>query len=342
MVADAGRRAVWQSRDMRPPRRLLLPSPALRPLVQVYMVVDDHLPTGERHVSLPEHTAHLTFHAGRNWEVGADGLLVPMPQAQLSGLTLTPTHILSSGPVRAMRVELYPWAARQLFGWSFPDAPLDLSAGAAGPQVARMARAICSALSADDPETAIGLVDDWLLRLATERAQLAGPGVQAALLLYDTWGQQRVADLAQTLDVSARTLERQFQQEVGVAPKTLARLIRFEMSSIQLNRDPAMSLATLAYDMGFSDQAHLTREFRSLGGLTPGAFARMSELRGQQDEPLREFDVLMLTRPGGAPDPPQLLARGLAADEGVDALMFPPLPGSRLSHFYNPQGEGAP
>lgn len=316
-------------REMRPPRRLLLPSPALRPLVQVYMVVDDDLASDERHVSLPEHTAHLTFHAGSNWEVGAGGLLVPMPQAQLSGLSLTPLHIVSSGPVRAMRVELYPWAARQLFGWSFPDAPLDLLAGAAGPQAAAMARAIGGALSADDPDTAVGLVDGWLLRLAADRAQLAGPGMQAALQLYDSWGQLRVGDLAQTQGVSPRTLERQFQQEVGVGPKTLGRLIRFEMSSIVLNRDPAMSLATLAHDMGFSDQAHLTREFRSLGGLTPGAYARMSERRGQHEEPVRDFDVLMLTRPGREVDPQQLLSRSL------DDHPFPPLPGSGLSHLYN-------
>lgn len=328
MVADAGRRAVWQSRRMRPPRRLLLPSPALRPLVQVYMVVDENLVSEERHVSLPEHTAHLTFHAGRNWEVGAGGLLTPMPQAQLSGLSLTPTQIVSSGPVRAMRVELYPWAARQLFGWSFPDAPLDLSAGAAGPQAAAMARAIGRALSADDPETALGLVDEWLLRLAADQTEMAGPGVQAALQLYDSWGQLRVADLAQTQDVSPRTLERQFQQEVGVGPKTLSRLIRFEMSSIVLNRDPAMSLATLAHDMGFSDQAHLTREFRSLGGLTPGAYARMSELRGQKEAPVRDFELLMLTRPGREFDPLQLLPQSLGG------RMVPP-PGSPLSDFYN-------
>lgn len=268
---------LWHSGAMM--HRLVLPAPPLRPLVQMYGLSDHDHPQAERHVFLPEQTAHLTFFSGRSWTLGAGGQLTPVAQASLEGLVTVPAQLYSEGPVRALRADLYPWAARQLFGWSYPDPPLDLRSGAAGPEAARAARAISAALGARDDETALGLLDDWLCSLADQRGWTPGAGVRAAAQLYHSGGQRRVAELASGLGLSPRTLERQFVQEVGIGAKTLARLIRFEAAHNTLNFDPSTPLAALAYDLGFADQAHLTREFRALGGLTPGAFARFIEAR---------------------------------------------------------------
>lgn len=261
------------------PRRMLVPAPALRPLVQMYRIVEGTTPHTERHMLLPEHTAHLIVHSGGTWVLGPGGIATPLPLATLSGLTLTPAPLLSGGPTRALWAELYPWAARQLLGWSYPDPPLDLGAGAGGPALALTVRAVSAALAAADWDTAVGLLEGWLLARAAQTARAAGPGVRAAVRLYHSVGQARVADLAAELGLSARTLERQFAQEVGIGAKSLARLIRFETAHNLLSDDPETPLATLAYDLGFSDQAHLTREFRALGGLTPGAYARLSRGR---------------------------------------------------------------
>lgn len=267
------------------PRRLILPPPLLRPLVRVYWLLDESAPRAESHVFMPEHTAHLDFHAGRSWTLGKGKLLTPLPTATLSGLVTEPTSLVSEGPVRALRAELYPWAARQLFGWSYPDPTLDLPGGAAGSGAARTARGIAAALAARDDETAVGLLNGWLLALLAQSGREPGAGVRAAVQLYHGGGQLRVAELAQAQDLSPRTLERQFAQEVGIGAKTLGRLIRFETAHNTLAHDPQTPLAALAYDLGFSDQAHLTREFRNLGGLTPGTFARLSE--GRSQDPFR-------------------------------------------------------
>ncbi|WP_110886841.1 helix-turn-helix domain-containing protein [Deinococcus yavapaiensis] len=274
-------------------RRLILPPPALRSLVQVYWLMDEHLSQAEQHVFLPEQLAHLTFSSGRSWVIGAGGVLTLLPPATLEGLVTAPTRLFSEGAVRTLRAELYPWAARQLFGWSYPDAALDLLAGAAGSGAARTARAIQAALVARDDEAALALLSDWLLALASGRqaaragrAWTAGEGVRAAVRLYHSGGQRRVAELASESELSPRTLERLFVQEVGVGAKTLARLIRFETAHNALAQGPQTPLVTLAHDLGFSDQAHLTREFRALGGLTPATFARLSDARNQKSAEL--------------------------------------------------------
>ena len=66
--------------------------------------------------------------------------------------------------------------------------------------------------------------------------------------------------------------------EVGVNAKTLARLIRFEEVRNRLWLEPKVSLAQLAYELGFADQAHLTREFRALSYMTPRTFGQFVQL----------------------------------------------------------------
>lgn len=99
----------------------------------------------------------------------------------------------------------------------------------------------------------------------------------------------KMAELAEELGVSTRTLERQFLQEVGIGAKTLSRLIRFEAAYNTLSYAPQTPLVSLAYETGFADQAHLTREFRALGGLTPGHLARLARGRLQPEFEGSEF-----------------------------------------------------
>ena len=79
--------------------------------------------------------------------------------------------------------------------------------------------------------------------------------------------------LSPGLGVSERQLRRRFDQTVGYGPKTLDRVLRFQRF---VSRDAAIAggderLARLAADLGYSDQAHLTRDCVALSGLTPSA-----------------------------------------------------------------------
>ena len=83
----------------------------------------------------------------------------------------------------------------------------------------------------------------------------------------------RVGPLSPGLGVSERQLRRRFDQTVGYGPKTLDRVLRFQRF---VSRDAAIAggderLARLAADLGYSDQAHLTRDCVALSGLTPSA-----------------------------------------------------------------------
>jgi AraC-like DNA-binding protein len=96
----------------------------------------------------------------------------------------------------------------------------------------------------------------------------------ASAFARDEGDRVRLSELTATLGLSERTLRRRCENAFGYGPKTLQRILRFQHFLRLLRRSAAPRLAELAAASGFADQAHLTREVRRLGGLTPTAFAK--------------------------------------------------------------------
>jgi AraC-like DNA-binding protein len=108
------------------------------------------------------------------------------------------------------------------------------------------------------------------------RARIAGDGamdasiVLAARALFND-RHQTIDRLADQLGWSPRRLHRRFVDACGYGPKMLQRILRLQRT-IRLTRAagrPSRSLAGLAREAGFADQAHMNRDFRALTGFTP-------------------------------------------------------------------------
>lgn len=82
----------------------------------------------------------------------------------------------------------------------------------------------------------------------------------------------RVAQLCQEFELGERTLQRLVRRRVGLSPKWLIQRRRLQEASVRL-RDKPGSLADVAAGLGYADQPHFTRDFRSVTGMTPGEFA---------------------------------------------------------------------
>jgi AraC-like DNA-binding protein len=87
--------------------------------------------------------------------------------------------------------------------------------------------------------------------------------------LCETAGGVGVQELAGEVGWSRRHLSEQFRAEFGLAPKVAARVLRFERAVAGLKQRPTTRLADLAADLGYADQAHLTREWHALAGCSP-------------------------------------------------------------------------
>jgi transcriptional regulator GlxA family with amidase domain len=97
--------------------------------------------------------------------------------------------------------------------------------------------------------------------------------------MRESRGRTAVGALATELGWSHRRLIARFREQVGMPPKTIGRLLRFENVSRALMARPEPPLAEVAFDCGYYDQAHLNRDFRDFAGMSPGAFlaARLPE-----------------------------------------------------------------
>jgi AraC-like DNA-binding protein len=84
--------------------------------------------------------------------------------------------------------------------------------------------------------------------------------------LAETGGNLRIEELAYEVGWSRRHLAEKFRTETGLAPKAAARVIRFEGACDRLLAPHRPSLARVAAEAGYVDQAHLSRDFRDLAG----------------------------------------------------------------------------
>ena len=80
--------------------------------------------------------------------------------------------------------------------------------------------------------------------------------------------------LAARFGVSDRAVQRALARTVGHGPKWVARRVRLQEVARVLSTDAAVELADLAVSMGYADQSHLGNDFRTVVGLTPGAYQR--------------------------------------------------------------------
>jgi AraC-like DNA-binding protein len=101
---------------------------------------------------------------------------------------------------------------------------------------------------------------------------------EAARLLH-RGGMSDVGWLASSLYISERQLRRRCEAAIGVTPKVLHRILRFQRFLALAHRhdEPSSSLGRLAAEAGYADQAHLSRESLRLAGCSPRALLRESE-----------------------------------------------------------------
>lgn len=79
--------------------------------------------------------------------------------------------------------------------------------------------------------------------------------------------------IARQYGTNGRSLRRQFAKYLGLGPKQMGRVVRVQRCMRAIAQAPGRSLADLAYSAGFSDQAHFSREFKSLVGCSPQTYA---------------------------------------------------------------------
>jgi AraC-like DNA-binding protein len=188
--------------------------------------------------------------------------------AGLHGSHATTEH---DGRQHGLQVNLTPLGAFQLFGppeSGVPGQVVDLE-DVLGHDAPLLVEQI---YEAGDWDARFALLDSLLARRLARRLPVSPDVAWAWRRLTETDGRVRVGELTEELRCSRRHLTTRFREQLGLPPKALATILRFDRAVRRLRSDGGGSLGDVARDSGYYDQAHFNRDFRAFAGLTPTDF----------------------------------------------------------------------
>jgi AraC-like DNA-binding protein len=222
---------------------------------------------------LPDGCMEIVFNlADRFNRFNADGTVERQPMMLLVGQMRRHLFIEPTGRVSLLGVRFWPGGAYFFLSFiqdEIADRIIDLDL-----VWDRTAREAHSRLhDARTRDERITMIEAMLL---TRLKQFRGNGeaiLAATAALIRSGGGLAVEDLAGMMGISRRQLDRRFKTAVGLSPKLLARIIRFQRVFKELQRtDGIRSWAWLALECGYSDQPHLIRDFKAFAGTEPTSY----------------------------------------------------------------------
>jgi len=118
------------------------------------------------------------------------------------------------------------------------------------------------------------LLEMHLRQKLDQRARCDNSVLEATRRLQNSQGMLRIDALCRELQTSRVTLSRKFAEQVGLTPKTYARVVRISALMGKLAGTDQQDWAALAADFGYHDQAHLNHDFQEFCGHTPNEYLR--------------------------------------------------------------------
>jgi AraC-like DNA-binding protein len=238
----------------------------------------------------PALTSHLRSLAG--WHERADGPVArdELPGARIvlvvsfgpsmeidgrrfgsfvAGLHDGPAHTAHAGLGHGIQAYLSPLGARRLFGMPMGELTGDVVEleDLIGPTAHELAERLATA---PGWATRFDLFERAIAARVLEHEPIAPELEWAWQRLLRSGGAAPVGELAAELGWSRRHFTATFREQLGMPPKALGRIMRFERAVERLRA--GADLADLALDCGYYDQAHFNRDFREFAGATPTAF----------------------------------------------------------------------
>ena len=243
-----------------------LPAPELASIVERFWLLEGTA-AGAPDAIIPDGRVELVLHYGGTfWRHLPAEPPIRQPASLIVGQMVAPVVLAPEGYSGVAAIRLRPAAVRTVLGCPahaiagrFVD--LDAVCGPTRELRDRLAGA------GGDAER-IRLLAAWLRRMVrrTTRPQLDA----AVAAIVTSGGRASIDRVAEITGLGLRRIERQFHEEVGLGPKTFARIVRLQAALARIRE--GRRLSEVAIDCGYYDQAHMARDFRQLAALSPSVW----------------------------------------------------------------------
>ena len=264
------------------------PAAPLRTFVDAYVGYRTVGVPGGLHRGLP--SRHMTFIVSIGDPIDVIAQTDPRQapsryRTVVSGLQASPALIRHGGDQEGVALELTPLGSRALLG--APARALWNTSFELGDVVGSVADELWERLQVPAPwADRFAVCDDVLSRLTTDAPPV--PALDRAWrVLVGSAGTVAVGDVATEVGWTRQHLTRGFTDELGLGPKTVARVARFERARRLLAGHDGRTVADVAATCGYADQSHLDREFAVFAGCSPTTWLRDEQVPFVQDDELR-------------------------------------------------------
>lgn len=238
--------------------------------VSCFWALEQDQTSYNREVCLPDAYVEVIINVGAPLLLESDHGRLELPRAFVNPLQDKPLRIRATGFCQMLSMQLYPWAVKPILNIEANPSPLHVI-GLDG-DWQRFADDLTRMVARRGYAEAVGCYQAYVCQTAYRHKhdltliRTAGHSLQSA------HGQIRMADLAAQSHLSSSQFERQFKHYTAVSPKAYARIVRFGSLQAALLVNPFIPLADLAHVYGYSDAAHLIREFKAFAECTPREF----------------------------------------------------------------------
>jgi AraC-like DNA-binding protein len=225
---------------------------------------------------VPDGYAEIIFYFGSVLSVSYNGSLQPLPSPFMMGLLNQPVLFESTNHLQIIGIRCFPWTVFDLLSLPSGNGELHILKH----PIAALQPILNNCINTGQVNEAIALLQQYFLDAGLK----AGSNTmlhKAGLAMSEANGTLPVNQVAAAAHATVRTLERKFKQSSGHTVKDVSALMRFEQVRNQLWLNPQRNIAGLAQEFGYTDQSHLSREFKRFSGTTPAAFARATKKRKQ-------------------------------------------------------------
>jgi AraC-like DNA-binding protein len=244
------------------------PGGELSKFIECYWTLEDDQPevTGTPESILPDGCIELILNLGDHFnEHRLDGHQVSQPRFFLFGQLTRPLFIAPTGQVKIIGIRFHPGGAFPLL--RVPMSELTDTLVELDSLDHHLGRELRSQLSPDfSLRRNIEKVEKCLIARFERADQSWLPQLANSIVISE--GRQSMDQLALDAGVSGRQLQRRFLREVGIGPKMLSRILRFQ-AVFRAIQSGSAGWAEVAVECGYYDQAHLIRDCQEFAGKTP-------------------------------------------------------------------------
>jgi AraC-like DNA-binding protein len=245
------------------------PSPRFARLIKCYWTLDDNSSEQEcPEPILPDGCPEIVFNFSEPIQRHHGSEVEIQPSAIVVGQMETSVVIEPTLPISLFGVRFHPHGLYHLIKQPLHELTNRIEeVGAVFGQIGReLEERINNSKNIDER---IVLFENLFSRSVEEYVEKENFSEIAGGIIYECNGSIKIDDLAEALKTNSKMIERRFLREIGITPKRLCRIARFQETARLISVSGVRNWADLAVDAGYFDQSHFIKEFKKYSGLTP-------------------------------------------------------------------------